>query len=163
MTDAMLEQSPYAPFTDPAQNIAERLVMLTHRTFNAKMWGSASGRAERYWPGMTERLELTSGSVDDLAEWWGLMISEIKGMPLRSTTLLHEKNLLCHPTTLPVTQVKDQDVLLVLQRYTLDLVDRTRIWVRVSREARNAAALAREAAAEDAALTDNDEYEAPNA
>ena len=138
MTDKMLEdESPYASFEDPAQNIAERLIMLGHLSFNASVWSSSKGRIERYWPGFRERVEAATNNPD-VASWWGTFIDQIAGEPLKSPMLLHEKNLLCHPTTLPGTQVDDQDVLLVLRQYSLDLTDRCRIWVKTRRDMRQA-------------------------
>lgn len=129
----MLEdESPYASFQDPAQNIAERLIMLGHLSFNSAIWSS---RIERYWPGFRERAEAATNNPD-VASWWGSFMDQIVGQPLKSSMLLHEKNLLCHPATLPGTQVDDQDVLLVLRQYSLDLTDRCRIWVKTRRELR---------------------------
>lgn len=131
LTDHMLEnESPYASFTDPAQNIAERLIMLGHLSFNSTIW---SRRIDRYWPGFRDRVE-DATNCPDVAAWWDRFMSQIVGVPLRSSLLLHEKNLLCHPTTLPGTQVDDQDVLHVLRTYPLDLTDRCRIWVKMRRE-----------------------------
>lgn len=131
LTDKMLEdESPYAAFPDPAQNIAERLVMLAHLSYNSGIWSS---RLDRYWPGFRERAEAAT-NTPDVASWWQGFMDQIGGQPLKSTMLLHEKNLLCHPTTLPGTQVDDQDVLLVLRQYSLDLTDRCRIWVKTRRE-----------------------------
>ena len=128
LTDKMLDdESPYASFQDPAQNIAERLIMLGHLGFNA------SSRADRYWPGFRERAEAATNNPD-VAAWWGAFMDEIVGQPLRSPMLMHEKNLLCHPTTLPGTQVEDQDVLLVLRQYSLDLTDRCRVWAKMRRD-----------------------------
>lgn len=133
LTDKMLEdESPYASFQDPAQNIAERLIMLGHLSFNSAIWSS---RIERYWPGFRERAEAATNNPD-VASWWGSFMDQIVGQPLKSSMLLHEKNLLCHPATLPGTQVDDQDVLLVLRQYSLDLTDRCRIWVKTRRELR---------------------------
>ena len=127
----MLEdESPYASFQDPAQNIAERLVMLGHLAYNASIWSSRLGR---YWPGFSERVEASTNNPD-VASWWGAFMDQIVGLPLKSTMLLHEKNLLCHPTTLPGTQVEDQDVLLILRQYPLDLTDRCRIWAKMRRD-----------------------------
>lgn len=131
LTDKMLEdESPYAAFQDPAQNIAERLIMLGHLGFNASIWSS---RADRYWPGFRERAEAATNNPD-VASWWQGFMDEIIGQPLRSPMLLHEKNLLCHPATLPGTQVEDQDVLLILRQYSLDLTDRCRIWAKTRRD-----------------------------
>lgn len=133
LTDKLLEdESPYASFQDPAQNIAERLVMLGHLSFNAAVWSS---RLDRYWIGFRERAEAATNNPD-VASWWGSFSDQIVAAPLKSTMLLHEKNLLCHPTTLPGTQVDDQDVLLVLRQYSLDLTDRCRIWVKTRKNLR---------------------------
>ena len=130
LTDHMLNaEMPYPPLSDPAQNIAERLVMLAHLSFNSRIW---SPRRDRYWPGFRERAEAATNNPD-VATWWGTFIESIEGKPLRKVSLLHEKNLLCHPLTLPGTQVEDQDVLAVFRRYSMDLVDRARVWVSVRR------------------------------
>lgn len=133
LTDRILEdESPYASFQDPAQNIAERLILLGHLTYNSAIWSS---RLDRYWPGFRERVEAATNNPD-VASWWGSFQQKIGGVAIKNPMLLHEKNLLCHPTTLPGTQVDDQDVLLVLRQYSLDLTDRCRVWVKVRRDLR---------------------------
>lgn len=139
LTDSMLtEESPYAPLDDPAESIAERLVMLAHLSFNSDVWGSHTGRAKRYWPAFGEHVEASTNNPD-VAAWWCTLMSELPGVPLNSPMLLHEKNLLIHPTRLPVTQVEDAEVLMVLRNYALDLRDRARVWVKVRQEIRSAA------------------------
>lgn len=146
LTDSMLEEeSPYAPLGDPASNVAERLVMLAHLSFNSKVWGYHTGRGVRYWTAFGEHVEGSTNNAD-VASWWGALMTNLPGVPLRATTLLHEKNLLCHPLTLPGTQVEDGDVLAVLRTHTLDLRDRTRVWAKIRREARSAAKEAMESA-----------------
>lgn len=140
LTDAMIEdEMPYAPLPEPAEDIAQRLVMLAHLTFNQKIWGSSTGRIERYWPALGEHIE-TATNNPDLASWWQTLMGDIVGVPLVSMDLLHEKNLLLHPRALPGTQVEDEAVLQVLRDYTLDLRDRARVWARTRRAMRNAVA-----------------------
>lgn len=139
LTDHMLEvESPYAPFADPAENIAERLTMLAHLTFNARVWGGASGRIGRYWPALGEHIE-TAASNRDIPSWWAALMQEISGEPILLPGLLHEKNYLMHPATLPSTQVPDDAVLDVFRTHTLDLRDRARFWVKTRRAMKEAA------------------------
>lgn len=137
-TDAMLNEMPYAPLDPPAHNIAERLVLIGHRAFNADVWGSMTGRAERYWPAFGDYLHYATANPD-LPTWWAAFMDGIRGVPLRNIALLHEKNLLCHPTKLPGTQVDDQEVLDAIRTYHADLRDRCRVWVRTRRETNEAA------------------------
>ena len=142
LTDLMLnEESPYAPLDDPAENIAERLVMLAHLSFDPSVWGGHTGRNGRYWSAFGEHLEAATNNAT-LAAWWSALMRDLPGTPIRLTRLLHEKNLLCRPTRLPATTVPDEAVLMVLRVHTLDLRDRARVWAKVRRET---------AAAEDAA------------
>lgn len=140
LTDKMIyEESPYAALEEPAQNIAERLVMLAHLGFNQKVWGGQSGRIDRYWPALGERIESATNNPD-VSTWWNEVMQEMAGVPLRSPMLMHEKNLLCRPRSLPQTPVEDQEVLAVLRQYTLELRDRARIWVKVRRDMREVVA-----------------------
>lgn len=136
-TDLLYDTSPYAPLPSPAQNIAERLTMLAHLSFNMSVWGSAAGRGDRYWPRFGESLEAAASTVDT-ASWWRTMMDEMTGVPLRRLPLVHEKNLLCHPTVLPTTSVEDSDVLDVFRAYPIDLRDRCRVWAKVRRDLRTA-------------------------
>lgn len=134
-TDAMLDEAPAAPLDDPAHSIAERLVMLAHRSFNDKVWGQSTGRLPFYWERFGQHLEGSTNNRD-VAAWWGAMMGAIQGSPLWSTAVLHEKNLLCHPMMLPSTPVPDQHVLATLRTYHLDLRDRCRVWAKVRRDLR---------------------------
>lgn len=134
LTDDMLDTSPYAPLDSPEQNIAERLVMLAHLSYDSKVWGS---RLPRYWGAFAEHVE-SSTNNPDVASWWGALERSMPLADIRNTMLVHEKNLLCHPTKLPGTPVQDGDVLMVLRTYTSDLKDRTRVWAKVRRDARKA-------------------------
>lgn len=125
-TDAMLDESRYKPLDEPSENIAERLVMLGHLTFNSRIW---STRLDAYWTAYTNHIR-SSANVADVAHWWCTLMGRMVGTPLGATSLLHEKNLLVRPTSLPETAVPDEDVLMHFRTYALDLVDRTRIWVR---------------------------------
>lgn len=133
MTDRMLyEESPYAPLSDPAQNLAERLVMLTHTAYNKTIW---LPRPKRYWEAFGSHVAASANSAD-LPAFWKSVMEGMGGAPIRSTLLLHEKNLICRPTTLPGTQVEDQEVLTALSVYWMDLRDRARMWVKTRREMR---------------------------
>lgn len=133
LTDAMLEkESPYRPLDDPAENVAERLVMLTHLSFDSKVW---SPRLDRYWAAFAEHVE-ASTNQPSVSAWWGALMRDLPGVMLRSPLLLHEKNLLLRPTVLPGTTATDAAVLMVLRVNTLELRDRTRMWAKVRRETR---------------------------
>lgn len=145
-TDALLATSPYAPLPDPAENIAERLVMLGHLAFNVDVWGANPQRLARYWEGYGERIEGAT-NVPTVSTWWDRLMRDLSGVPLRSIPLIHEKNLLCRPTALPTTVVTDPAVLTVLRTHTLELRDRARVWARIRREARQETTEAMEAIA----------------
>lgn len=137
MTDQMLEvESPYRPLADPAESVAERLVMLAHLSFKSSVW---STRLDRYWAAFGEHVE-GSTNQPTVAEWWEALMRDLPGDMLRSPLLLHEKNLLCRPAVLPVTPVLDADVLMVLRTHPLEMRDRTRLWAKFRREARVAVA-----------------------
>lgn len=133
VTDAMVQdESPYRPLDDPAENAAERLVMLAHLSFDSSVW---STRLDRYWAAFGEHVE-ASTNQPSVSAWWGALMRDLPGTMLRSPLLLHEKNLLCRPAVLPGTAVADEAVLMVLRVNTLELRDRTRLWAKVRRETR---------------------------
>jgi hypothetical protein len=133
LTDRMLSsESPYAPLDVAEQSIAERLMMLAHLTFDTRVWGS---RLDRYWDAFAERVE-DAATQPDLASWWTALMRELSKKGLTSTGLLHEKNLLCHPRALPGTPIRDTLVLGVFRSHTIDLRDRTRMWVYTRRQLR---------------------------
>lgn len=132
-TDALLDQAPAAPLEIPAHSIAERLTMLAHLSFNKKVWGGSTQNLPFYWERFGQHLEGSTNNRD-VAAWWGAMMDAIQGVPLTNMGLLHEKNLLCHPTTLPNTPVPDQQVMAILRTYNLDLRDRVRVWRKVRRD-----------------------------
>lgn len=137
-TDRLMEdECPYAPPTDPAHNIARRLVMLTHLCFNSDVWANDSKRLKRYWPAMTERIE-QSADNPDVAKWWISLTQGMKCGPIKNTMLLHEKNLLTMPTRLSGTSVEDQDVLAIMREYAPHLTDMTRVWAKIRRDAKAA-------------------------
>lgn len=127
VTDGYMDESPYAPLRDPASNIAERLLMLLHLGFNMRVWGAASGRMERYWPAFGEHVEAAIDSPD-VPAWWQKASTGLVTVPIKNLAVVHEKNILCRPTTLPETAVPDDEVLQVLHAHSLDLRDRTRVW-----------------------------------
>lgn len=133
-TDRMLnEESPYLPLEDPAQNIAERLTFIAHLSFNSKTWGGESGRLDRYWDAFRERLESSANQIS-VAEWWSAFVTDMDCEQPHRKIIVHEKNLLAHPTQLPGTPVVDMDVLNVFRRQSHDLRDRTQMWARNRRE-----------------------------
>lgn len=135
-TDQMMEvESPYAPPAEPAANLARRLTMLAHLCFDSTVWGGHTGRLERYWPAMAERIE-GSAYTPSLSVWWDGLIRDLPGRPLRNTMLLHEKNLMVMPTRLPNTQVADEAVLAVLRENAAHLTDLARVWAKVRRDLR---------------------------
>lgn len=126
-TDRLLGESVYRPLGDPAESIAERLVMLAHLGFNADVWAKGPDRLKRYWPGFRERIEDATNSPN-VVEMWGRLVSELNALDLRREELRHDRILLCRPKSLPVTPVQDSDVLYVLRAQHHDLVDRTQMW-----------------------------------
>lgn len=152
LTDAMLsEEMPYPPLDDPAESVAERLFLLLHLSFNATVWGGSSGRVKDYWPAFRNRLE-TATNMPTLSAWWGESFKTLPGVPLRSIPLLHEKNLLTRPQRLPVTQVDDKRVLLVVRMNAVELADRTRAWAHFRRTLRSERVAEAEAIVEDGGL-----------
>lgn len=122
-TDSLFIDSPYEPLDNPGENIAERLVMIAHLSFNTDVW---SNRIDRYWDGLVERIE-GACNTNTVAEFWQRLTDEMALVPLHAGDLLHEKNLLCRPATLS-TPVSDFAVLNPLRSYPRDIVDRTRMW-----------------------------------
>lgn len=132
VTDDLLAISPYMPLADPAENVAERLVILAHLSFDTKVW---STRLDRYWAAFGEHVE-ASTNQPTVRGWWSALMRDMPGVMLRSPLYLHEKNLLIRPALLPGTSVADADVLRVLREDFLELRDRTRLWAKVRRESR---------------------------
>lgn len=128
-TEKILAQYPYKPFTDPAENIAERLIALGHLSANRDVWFSSPERIKRYWLAYTENIQ-GSANTDRLSIWWSKMTDQMATTDLNMTGYLHEKNLLLMPTELS-TPVEDQLVLQVFRTETDFLIDRARMWIRV--------------------------------
>lgn len=145
LTDSMLADGLLPPLPTPEESIAERLVMLAHRSFNTNMWGPGSGRLATYWTAFGNRIESATNETS-VATWWEVLMKDLQGKPLGDLDLLHEKNLLIRPESLPGTSVPDDEVLTVLRTHTLELRDRTRRWAKERRDLRAAEA---DAAAEE--------------
>lgn len=138
-TDALLRDHPEPPLTDPAESLAERLFLLAHKSFSMEVWGGASGRLPKYWDAFADRTESATRNPN-VARWWDTVMRMLPGVPLRSIALVHEKNLMIRPSTLTPLAVDDQDVLMVIQGNTLELRDRTRVWVSAQQALRAASA-----------------------
>lgn len=149
LSDAMLaDECAYVPLglpndergapANPAESIAERLIMFAHLAFNIDVWGSKTGRAGRYWEAFGEHIEAATNQPT-LAAWWDSLMRDLPGRMLRSTALTHEKNMLIRPRNLPGTWAHDEDVLMVIRMYPLELRDRTRSWAKHRRELRSQA------------------------
>ena len=130
-TNKILAQYPYAPFTDPAENVAERLIALGHLSFNRDVWASSPERIKRYWFAYAENIE-GAANTNRVSIWWSRMTEGMASDNLVSTPHLHEKNLLLDPTQLS-TPVTDQAVLQVFRQQTDYLIDRARMWVKIRR------------------------------
>ncbi len=126
ITDHLLSQKTDRPLEEPAESVAERLLILLHLTFNAEVWGSGTGRIKTYWTALGARVESATANPT-VAAWWCDAVQAIAGLPIRRPGVLAEKNRLVRPTHLD-PPVADEDVLDVFRVYTLDLVDRTREW-----------------------------------
>lgn len=126
----LLDLSPYAPLEEPAEAVAERLVILAHLTMNRDVW--AGDRLPRYWGAFTAAVQgaALSGSCVD---WWCKFVATMSGVPLGASGLLDEKNRLVRPRLLD-PPVDDMLVLRILDEWAVDLTDRTRMWVRNRRQ-----------------------------
>lgn len=127
-TTKILEQYPYQPFIDPAENIAERLIALGHLSFNRDVWASSPERIKRYWVAYSEHIR-GSANTNKVSIWWSTMTEGMASENLTKTEYLHEKNLLLTPTQLSIP-VPDQAVLQVFRQQTDYLIDRARMWVK---------------------------------
>lgn len=143
LTDSMLADGLLTPLPAPEESIAERLVMLAHRSFNTNVWGPGTGRLSTYWTALGNRVESATNEIT-VATWWEMLMKDLPGLPLRDLDLLHEKNLLIRPSMLPGTAVPDDEVLTVLRTHTLELRDRTRRWAKERRDLRASEAAAAE-------------------
>lgn len=136
ITSELLSLSPYEQFENPAHNLAERLVVLGHLSFNADVWAASPDRIKRYWKAYAENIE-GSANTNRLSVWWQQMTEGMACKPLNDIKYLNEKNLLLDPTHLqPSTE--ESDVLEVFRRETGYLIDRTRVWVAARRESKKA-------------------------
>lgn len=139
-TDEMVyEQSPYAAFAEPQQNIAERLFMLVHLCHDRNVWTTSPERRKRYWPAFAEHVYAAT-NTPTVSQWWAQVTAMLPCEPIRVTGILHEKNLLLRPSSLPVTPVADEDILTTIRNFHLELADRTRVWVATNRRLRSEAA-----------------------
>lgn len=127
-TSRLLGEYPYAPFDDPAENIAERLIALGHLGFNRDVWAASPERIKRYWLAYAENIK-GSANTNRLSIWWAEMTDGMAIENLTKAEYLHEKNLLLDPTHLS-TPVTDQAVLQVFRQQTDYLIDRARMWVK---------------------------------
>src|SRR5690625_2018454 len=127
-TNTLLEGYPYSAFDNPAENIAERLIILAHLTYNAEVWGKTPERRKRYWKAFLENVE-GGANTNRLSVWWKQFRDGMASRPLNNPDYLHEKNLLLDPTHLS-TEVEDREVLDILREQAPYLVDRARFWVR---------------------------------
>lgn len=132
ITTELMKISPYEPFENPAHNIAERLVMLGHLTFNRDVWAASPERIKRYWAAYTENIE-GSANTNRLNIWWSQMTEGMASNPLNDIQYLNEKNLLLDPINLQPS-VSESEVLEVFRRETSYLIDRTRVWVNARRQ-----------------------------
>lgn len=131
LTQALRDKSPYPPFDDPNYEVAERLVILAHLTFNRDIWGVSEKRLKRYWEASLEHIR-GSANTAHLSTWWQNYIEEMGGMKL-TTDYLHEKNLLVEPQHL--TPPADPAVVLRIFRQEAPyLVDRARVWNKARKE-----------------------------
>src|SRR5699024_4875453 len=119
MTDEMLHESLLPPLPTPEESIAERLAMLAHLSFDPDVWGPGSGRLAHYWTAFGNRMGSATNEIT-VATWWEALMTDLPGIALRDLDLLHEKNLLIRPTSLPGTSVDDDEVLTVLRTHTLE-------------------------------------------
>lgn len=128
ITDAMLRDELLGPPLDtPAESLAERLVMLAHKSFSTQVWGGNTGRLGGYWAAFGDRIEGATRNAS-LTRWWETTMKTLPGVPLRNVALVHEKNLMIRPRLLSGTPVDDLDVLVVIQQHSAELRDRTRTW-----------------------------------
>lgn len=125
LTSDYLAQSPYPPLPSPAENVAERLVILGHMTFNPDIWATSPERLKRYWDAYLEHVEACA-NTNNLAIWWQDVTAEMGARHL-GNDLLHEKNLLVAPHLLD-PPASASDVLTVFRRQAPYLIDRARIW-----------------------------------
>lgn len=127
-TDRLLDESPYRPLEDPAENLAERLLMLAHLGFNQEVWGADTGRLGNYWNAYAERIASACNNPT-VVTMWDDLIDQLRAVTLRREPLRYEQSLLVRPATLPMTPVADADVLTVIRTQSHDLVNRVRMWV----------------------------------
>lgn len=127
-TNQILEEYPYIPLDTPAENVAERLIVLGHLTYNPDVWASSPDRRKRYWKAFLENVE-GSSNTNRVSVWWAQFTDGMASRTLNNEKYLHEKNLLLDPTSLS-TPVEDRLVLEALRNHAGYLVDRARIWVR---------------------------------
>lgn len=132
VTNELLKLSSYEPFEDPAYNVAERLIILGHLTFNRNIWSASPERYKRYWAAYLENIE-GSANTNRVSIWWKQVTENMGSLPLNKMEYRHEKNLLIEPTKLQPS-VEDNAVLNVFRREAGYLVDRTRVWVANKRE-----------------------------
>lgn len=119
---------PYTPLQDPAENLAERLILLTHIPRNRDVWNVSTERRNRYWAAYKENCE-GSANTNRVSIWWVLINEGMAITPLIDETYLHEVNLLLNPTALSIP-VEDQDILQVFRQQTPYLANRVSIWSR---------------------------------
>lgn len=125
----------YPEFDDAAHNVAERLVILGHLTFNRDVWAVSSERLKRYWSAYAENIE-GNANTNKLSVWWAQFTQGMASKPFNDMQYLHEKNLLLDPVHLS-TPVKDEEVLEVFRRETSYLIDRTRVWVNLRKKSKD--------------------------
>lgn len=136
LTTKLLASSPYERLADPAADIAERLIALTHIGFNASVWAVSPERRKRYWSAFSEHV-VGSANTNKVSIWWSQVQEGMVTVPMNDLPHLHEKNLLLNPSALQVPAT-DQEVLQVFRTQSDYLLDRARVWVAVRREEKKA-------------------------
>lgn len=72
------QESVDLPESDPATDVAIRLVLLSHYGADFTIWGS---RRKRYWDALTERVKASTYAGPELAHWWEAMSRSLPCAP----------------------------------------------------------------------------------
>lgn len=95
-TEIWLKDSPLPALENENEEIAERLVLLTHYGVDFNVWGNH--RRVKYWDALTERVKASTYAGPSLTDWWEAVSRDIVSQPrndherLELTTLLSYNN-----------------------------------------------------------------------
>lgn len=113
-TDEWLKSSPLPPLQYENEQIAEKLVLLTHYGVDFNIWGNQ--RRIKYWDALTERVKASTYAGPALTDWWETISRDIVSQPRNEEERLELTTLLSYNNSKHVLKIlRDQAQFIVLR------------------------------------------------